>query len=74
MINDIDINEIVVSNKFLFGEQDFKYFIAYKDNNKIRPLCKCSSEMSISERYFDKTKLMYFMIKDENFFDKYMKI
>ena len=30
--------------------------------------------MSISERYFDKTKLMHFMIKDENFFDKYMKI
>ena len=24
--------------------------------------------------YFDKTKLMYFMIKDENFFDKYMTI
>ena len=23
----IDINKIVVSNKFLFGKQDFKYFI-----------------------------------------------
>ena len=31
-INDIDINEIVVSNKFSFGKQDFKYFIGYKDN------------------------------------------
>ena len=26
-IKDIDINKIVVSNKFPFGKQDFKYFI-----------------------------------------------
>ena len=31
-INDIDINKIAVSNKFLFGKQDFKYFTGYKDN------------------------------------------
>ena len=31
-------------------------------------------EMSIYKRYSDKTKCMYFMIKDENFFDKYMPI
>ena len=30
--------------------------------------------MSIYERYFDKTKCMYFTIKDEKLFDKYMKI
>ena len=30
--------------------------------------------MSIYKRYFDKTKSMSFMIKDEKFFDKYMKI
>ena len=30
--------------------------------------------MSVSKRYSDKTKCMYFMIKDEIFFDKYMKI
>ena len=38
-INDIDINEIVVSNKFSFGKQYFKYFIGYKDNKEIGPLC-----------------------------------
>ena len=31
-INNMDINEIVVSNMFPFGKQDFKYFIGYKDN------------------------------------------
>ena len=46
-ISDIDIDEIVVSNKFHeivvsnkfpFGKQDFKYFIGYKDNKEIRLL------------------------------------
>ena len=31
-INDIDINKIVVTNKFPFSKQDFKYFIGFKDN------------------------------------------
>ena len=45
--NNIDINEIVVSNKFPFDKQDFKYFIGYKDNKEIRPLCIFFPEMSI---------------------------
>ena len=31
-----DIKKMVVSNKFPFGKQDFKYFIDYKDNKKIK--------------------------------------
>ena len=74
-INDIDINEIVVSNKFPFGKQDFKYFIVYKDNKEIRPLAYsfqkwvCKNKIGIIKwvykGYSDKTKCMYFMIKDE---------
>ena len=30
--------------------------------------------MSIYKRYSDKTKYIYFIIKDENIFDRYMKI
>ena len=47
LINDIDINEIVVFSKFPFCKQDFKYFIGYKDNKEIRPLCIFFPEMSI---------------------------
>ena len=32
-INEININEIVASNNFPFGKQDFKYFISYKDGS-----------------------------------------
>ena len=33
-IIDIDINKIVLSNKFPFGKSDFKYFISYKYSEK----------------------------------------
>ena len=49
-------------------------FICYKDNKKVRQLCILFPEMSKYKRYFDKIKCMYFVIKDENFLDKYMKI
>ena len=74
LINDIDIDEILVSNKFPFDTQDFKYFIGYKDNKEIRPLCIFYLELSIGKRYSDKTKCMYFMIKNERNIDKYMTI
>ena len=74
MINNIDINKIVLSIKFSFGKQDFKYFIGYKDNKEIRPLCILFPGMSIYKRYSDKTKCMYFMIKYEIFFDRYLTI
>ena len=73
LINNIDINEIDVSNKLLFSKQDFKYFLGYKDNQEIKPLCIFFPEISIRKRYFDKTKCMYFMKKCEKLFDKYMK-
>ena len=47
--------------------------MGYKDNKKNRPLYIFFPEMSTYKRYFDKTKCMHFMIKDENIFDKYMK-
>ena len=47
LINDVDINKIVVSSKFPFGKQDFKYFVGYKDFEKIRPLYIFRSQMII---------------------------
>ena len=34
-IKNIDINEILVSNKVSFGEKGFKYFIVYKHPKKL---------------------------------------
>ena len=74
MTSNIDINKLVLSNKFPFGKQDFKYLTSYQDNKEIRPLYILFPEMSIYKRYSDKTKCMYFMIKNEKFIDKFMTI
>ena len=59
---------MVVSTKFPFGKKAFKYFIGYKDNKEIIPLCIFYPEVSIYKRYSGKTKCMSFMIKGEKFF------
>ena len=69
-INDIDINEIEEFNNFPLAKQNSKYFIGYKDNKEIRPLCIFSPEMSINKRYSGETKCMCFIIKNEKDFDK----
>ena len=46
-INDINIDKIVECNKLLFGKQDFKHFIGYKDSENIIPLCIFCPQMII---------------------------
>ena len=64
-IANIDINEVIVSNKVSFGKKGFKFFIVNKDAKKIRPLCILLSKMSAYRKDFDETKSMSFLIKDD---------
>ena len=71
--------------KFPLGTQDSKYFIGYKDNKEVRPLCIFFPEISIFKRYSGKIKWKnedlkkfwkkkkFFLIKDEKIFDEYMQ-
>ena len=34
-ISNIGIEKIIISNKIFFGEKDLKYFLGYKDDEKI---------------------------------------
>ena len=75
MINNIDINKIVGSNKVSFGEKDFKYFIRNNEAKKIRALCIFLPTMSVYRRDFDETKYMSFLIKKNNeLLEKYNEI
>ena len=74
MINEIGINKIVVPNKSPFGEQDFKYFIGYKGNKKIKPLCIFFPETNVYRIDLDKTEYMSFLMKDKEFSEKYKQI
>ena len=64
LINNININKIVVSNKVSFGKKHFRYFIGYRDGKKIRPLCILLQKMSAYRRDYAETKYMSFLIKD----------
>ena len=68
-INDIGINKIVVSNKLPLGKNDFRYFIGYKDFEKIRPLCIFCLQIIIYNRNFDKNRYTYFFNKKRKSFD-----
>ena len=46
LIDSIDINKIVTSNKVSFGKKDLIYLIGYKDAKEIRPLCIFLPKMS----------------------------
>ena len=45
-INFVNVNQILISNKFEHRDKGFKYFIGYKDDNIIRPLCIILPQMS----------------------------
>ena len=60
LINEIDINKIVVSNKFSIGQQEFKYFIGNNDNGKIKPLCMFFPETNGYRIALDETECMSF--------------
>ena len=62
LINNIDINKIMLSNKLSFGKQGFKYFIGYKDFEKIGFLYILRPQMIIYKRNFDENRRIYFLI------------
>ena len=67
-LNLVNVNQVLVSDKFKHSEKGFKYFISYKDDNIIRQLCNILPQMSGFIKYFDNGgKNMSFMIEDNNY-------
>ena len=64
LIKNIDIYKIVVSNKISFGKKGPKYFIGYKDAEKLN-LYVFVPKMSAYRKDFDETKFISFLIKDD---------
>ena len=66
-INDIDVNNILVSKKEKYGKYNsFKYFIGYNDNDVIKPLQLELSQMTGYINKFDKNTItMSLKVKDK---------
>ena len=74
-LNLVDINKIAISDKFKHRDKGFKYFIGYKDDCYVRPLCIILPQMSGYIKYFEnRGKNMSFMIEDYGGFVKYNEI
>ena len=71
----VNVDQIVVSDKFKHNNEDFKYFIGYPERRIIKPLCIISPQMSGYIKCFEnRSENMSFLIKYDEVWDKYDKI
>ena len=71
----VNVDQIVVSDKFKHNNEGFKYFIGYQEDEIVKPLCIILPQMSGYIKYFENgSKNMSFLIKDDEVWDKYDKI
>ena len=67
----VNLDQIVVSDKFDYNEDDFKYFIGYQKGKIVKPLCIILPQMSGYIKYFEYgSPNMSFLIKDEELWEK----
>ena len=75
LLDSIDLNKIVVSNKSKINDTTYKYSCGYLNNDTIQPLCVILAEMNGYIKYFDDGgKNMSFVMDDEEIYKKYNKI
>ena len=71
----VNVDQIVVSDKFKHSDEGFKYFIGYQEGEIVKPLCIILPQMSGYIKYFGNgSKRMSFLIKDDKVWDKYETI
>ena len=74
-IEDIDVNNILVSQKESYGTKNsLKYFLGYNDNDNIRSLFIRLPQMTGYARKSDENLTMSFIVKNEQVLKKYVKI
>ena len=68
----VELDQIVVSDKFKHNDEGFKHFIGYLEGGIVKPLCIILPQMSGYIKYFENGgKNMSFLIKDDEVWEKY---
>ena len=71
----VNLDQIVVSDKFKHSDEGFKYFIGYQEGEIVKPLCIILPQMSGYIKYFEYgSPNMSFLIKDDEVGEKYEQI
>ena len=74
-LDSVDLDKIVVSNKWKINETTYKYLCGYLNNDVIQPLCVILPQMHGYIKYFDNGgKNMTFVTDNEKVYDKYNEI
>ena len=74
-LDSVTTDKIVVSDKFRHNEENYKYFIGYKEDEIVKPLCIILPQMNGYIKYFDNGgKNMSFLIKNNEVWEKYEDI
>ena len=74
-LNDVHIDNILISNKIPNDERKYKYFIGYLDYYKIKSFSIILPKTSAYAKSYDGgIKWMYFLIEDEELLKKYNDI
>ena len=67
----VNVDQIVVSDKFKHNNEDFKYFIGYQEGEIVKPLCIILPQMSGYIKCFENGgKNISFLIKDDKVWEK----
>ena len=71
----VNLDQIVVSDKFNHNKAGFKYFIGYQKGEIVKPLCIILPQMSGYIKYFEYGGMnMSFLIKNNEVWEKYKQI
>ena len=52
-LDSVTVDKVVVSDKFRYSEEGYKYFIGYQENEIIKPLCIILPQMNGHIKYFE---------------------
>ena len=61
----VNVDQIVVSDKFKQNNEGFKYFIEYQKGGIVKPLCIILPQMSRYIKVWEKFQKIWDMIKDK---------
>ena len=71
----VNLYQIVISDKFKHSDDGFKYFIGYKEDDIVKPLCIILPRVSGYRKCFENgARNMSFVIRDDDVLNKYNKI
>ena len=74
-LEDVDIKKLLVSNKISSGKKNYKFFIGYLHDDKVKSLHIMLPKTSAYLKSYDgQTKWKYFLIEDNNLLEKHNTI